>query len=121
MCKPGEIKRKAYTRKAYIRADGTRVKATKVKAGCIPDRGTPGKGKKLLKTPLKRGELVQFGYAASELAGDRRKALAKAIALYGATSVFRKVNLLATFNKNTNPTVSRKFKADANWISKTYL
>lgn len=122
VCSPGTIKRKAYTRKAYTRSDGTHVKATRVAASCVPDRGTVGRGKKVVKTPLKKGELKMFGYSVSEPAADRRHALSLAIRHYGdATSVFRKVNLLATFQKNTNPVMSRKFKADANWISKMYL
>lgn len=120
-CKRGEILRKGYKRRGYTRANGTKVKATTVKAGCIKDRGKKGKGPKLI-TDLKKGTLTQYGYSSKyRLVGERRPALKKAIKNLGALRVQRKLNAVATLNKNTNPTKSKRMKADANWVSREYL
>jgi hypothetical protein len=44
--------------------------------------------------------------------------LEKASTEYGALSVFRKLNVLATFNKNAHPELSNKFKKDREWVKK---
>lgn len=118
-CSIGQVQRKAYTRKAYTRADGTRVKAVRIPANCIVERGS-GTGKKL-GIVMKKGELKSLGYEIHESAAERRDALNKAVKKYGALSVFRKVNLLATLQKNTSPANARKFKADASWIEKNHM
>lgn len=120
-CPRGQIERAGYERKAYTKADGTRIKATYVSATCIEDKGNKGKGPKLI-PKLKKGELSEYGYHIKErLAGERRKALKKALKEYDATSVNRKLNALATLNKNTHPTWSERAKADAKWVKKEYL
>ena len=120
-CKKGYILRKGYNRKGYTRKDGTRVKATYVPESCIVDRGNPGKGPKLI-PKLKKGELSEFGYSLSyRLVGERRGPLKKAIKKYGALSIMRKLNAVATLLKNTSPTKSQRAKADSKWISREYL
>jgi len=109
-CARGEIRRKSYKRK-----DGTRVKST-----CIEDRGLPGKGPKTLPSPRK-GTLGKFGYKASKTSKVRRTSLADAVDELGALPVFRKLNLVATFNKNSNPSLAKKFNLDKAWVKRTYM
>lgn len=73
-----------------------------------------------MKVSLNKGALRSHGYDSNNSIQKRRAALKKAIATYGGTSVGRKLNYVATINKNKNPSLSRKFKADANWVNKTY-
>lgn len=118
-CRKDQIIRKGYKRAAYYRADGTFVAAAKVGPSCIADLGHSGRGPNLIPR-MKKGELTKFGYSLHKLAKQRRMALTKAVRAYDGLSVFRKLNALATLNKNVNPVYSRKFKADANWVKKTY-
>lgn len=118
-CRKDQILRKAHKRTAYYRADGTYVSAAKVGPTCIKDLGNSGRGPNLI-PKMRKGELTKFGYSLEKLAGARRLALKKAVRAYDGLSVFRKLNALATLNKNVNPVYSRKFKADAAWVKKTY-
>jgi len=121
-CPSGQILRKGYYRKAYTRADGIRIKATRVKADCIEGRGAhpSRKGPKLI-PKLRKGLLEKYGYHASDPVSKRHASLGKAVEAYGATSVFRKLNAVMVFNKNTSPSVSAKFRADRNWVRATYM
>lgn len=118
-CGKGYIRRNAYTRKSR---SGKRVRVT---ARCVKDRGLPGKGYQG-KGPgigkLREGELSQFGYSGvSKLSeAQRHTALKKAVAAYGALSLWRKLNAVAVYTKHTSPGVSRIFKSDMAWIRSTY-
>ena len=111
-CPEGQIRRKAYTRK-----DGTFVKST-----CVKDRGLPGK------TPLKRrslpipvkGALGKYGYSniAKTLARDRREALLKGVKDTDYATIIRRINLIANYNKNSNPEVFKRIKSDITWMQK---
>jgi len=71
--------------------------------------------------PLRKGSLSRHGYGTSKSASARHRALAKAVKAEGALAVFRKLNAVMVLNKNTNPSVSAKFKADRNWVKRTYM
>jgi hypothetical protein len=96
-----------------------------VPASCIPDVGNPGKG---IPTgapgigALRKGDLTQFGYTdvTSMSEGRRHLALAKAVRTYGALSIWRKLNAVYVYTRNTSPASSRIFKADRDWIKATY-
>jgi hypothetical protein len=66
--------------------------------------------------PLKKGELSSLGYSMSKTALSRHRALNKAIAEYGALSVYRKLNALSVLNKNTNKKTAKTALEDRNWI-----
>jgi hypothetical protein len=112
-----ECGKKHVVRDAYTRKNGG-----KVPCGCIANRGNPGKGfpgpgKGIGK--LREGGLSQFGYHSvkekSELA--RHRALMRA--LRGGEpplSMYRKLNALYVYNRNTDPKASKIFKADRDWI-----
>jgi len=70
--------------------------------------------------PLNKNKLRQYGYSTSLPVSERRASLRKAVKAYGWLSVFRKLNAVATLNKNRSPTSSKKFLADRNWIKKTF-
>jgi hypothetical protein len=69
---------------------------------------------------LKRGLLAKFGYerVTSLSVVQRHTALNKAIKEYGALSVSRKLNAVYVYNRKTNPSVARIFKADRDWTLK---
>jgi hypothetical protein len=71
--------------------------------------------------PLKKGQLSRYGYKSSAPRTVRRNALRKAVQMYGATSTFRKVNALETYSKNTAPSRSKTYRADRNWVKKTFM
>jgi len=98
------------TRKAYYRQDGTYVRSHQV---C--------QKKKVRIGPLVKGDLTQFGFHFANSAADRRVSLHLAIMKYNALSIFRKLNAIAVLQKNRNPTISKKAKADANWIRNNYM
>jgi len=67
---------------------------------------------------LKKGLLIKFGYQnVTQLSLEQRhEALQKAIRAYGALSVFRKLNAIYVYNRKTNPSHSRIFKTDRDWV-----
>jgi len=72
---------------------------------------------------LRKGDLSRFGYsnvtAMSE--GRRHLALASAVRIYGALSLFRKLNAIYVLTKNTAPASSAIFKKDRDWIKDMYF
>jgi hypothetical protein len=102
-------------RSAYIRKNGTFVKAT-----CVPDKGKKGKtpiSKKVLPIPIP-GNLGKYGYynIKKTLAKYRREALKKGVIAEGYATIIRRLNLLANYNKNSNPELYTKMKSDIKWI-----
>ena len=69
---------------------------------------------------LKKGELGKYGYSTKVNATRRHRALNKATRKYGALSVYRKLNALAVYTKNTSPKTSKTVKADRNYIGKKH-
>jgi hypothetical protein len=49
---------------------------------------------------------------------DRHRALLRAIAEFGTTYVIRKLNVLAIYNKNKNPSLSKLFRDDIRFVQK---
>ena len=122
-CRRGTIHRKGYTRKAYRRSDGSRVKTVHVRGKCIKDRGARGEwaekhGVGIGK--LKIGELSRVGYSPRKTVRSRHTAVNKASRRYGALSTYRKLNALATYTKRTSPVLSKKVKADRNYVGKQH-
>lgn len=86
------------------------------------------KGKNKLRIVLHKGTLTQHGYSSKDKSTTRRKSLTKAVIMMSiekgesthtsALRVFRKLNVLATLNKNKNPKLSKIFKSDAEWVKK---
>ena len=72
--------------------------------------------------PLKAGELSRFGYdhVISMTATKRQAALRKAQAEYGSLSLFRKLNALYVYTRNSSPASSAIFLMDRNWVRSTF-
>jgi hypothetical protein len=120
VCKSGEIRRIAYSRKSYTRKNGRRVRSAQVSSTCVKDLGSRGKWTNTHKSsgigPLKAGRLSKFGYSSSRPASVRHEALGKAIKAYSALSVYRMLNAVYVYTKNTSPAVSALYKADRDWV-----
>jgi len=115
-CHPGKILRKAYVR--YSSTGKRRL----IKAKCITKRGAPVRITGRAIGPLRKGELTQFGYSkiTNLTVDERRRALKPALEKYGNLSVWKKLNVLSIFFKNTNPTLSQLYNNDKNWVKNTF-
>jgi hypothetical protein len=65
---------------------------------------------------LRKSKLTQFGYHTNLSKTERAAAISKAIKEYGALSVYRSLNALAVYNKNTHPEVAKHAKEDRDMI-----
>jgi hypothetical protein len=97
--------------------------STLVKAACVKNRGLPGKGPASGKGigPLKEGELSRYGYKVRLPEEQRHKALRKAVEVYGALGVFRKLDAVAKLTLRTAPEAHRIFIADRKWIQNNFV
>lgn len=100
-------------RKAYTTKKGVKVPRTVYK---IKDRGAPGRGPKVIPTPLKEGTLGGKGFF-KKSATARRRIAAEVAKRKGEKVVQGKLQAVATFTKRTNPAVARKAAADRKWIA----
>lgn len=121
-CKKSEILRKEYTR-----TNKKTGKKTRVSSACIKDRGLPGKWSDYHKGTkgigkLNKGYLEKCGYydVKNKTVRQRHGSLKKCIGMYGTQSVWRKLNAVYVYHKNTNPETSTIFKTDRDWIKKEY-
>ena len=131
-CKAGYIRRKGYVRKfdkgilekgyTVKRSDGKmyRIKPSKeavhVKSMCVKDKNPPGKQF----GHIRKGEFKKYGYSYTEPVRVRRAALEKAIAEFGAQSVYYKLKNLARLSLREAPDASRAFKEDKQWVESHY-
>ena len=128
------IERSAYTRKAhrrhaFKRADGSTIHAATVKRSRVPsgkveDRGAPGKWAEKNGPgigQLKQGALSRFGYSSTSKPESRHKSLRKAVRKYGPLSTFRKLQAISIYTKRTSKGKSKTYKADRNWVKKTFM
>jgi hypothetical protein len=117
-CPTGQIVRDPYVR---IRLG----KRSFVPASCIKNVGNPGKG---IPTgapgigALRKGDLTRFGYTDVTSMSEARRhlALAQAVKAYGSLTVWRKLNAIYIYTRNSSPASSRIFKADRDWINAHY-
>ncbi len=103
--KKGKILRKSHTKK-----NGRKVKST-----CIKDLGLPGKGPVIL-PKLQQGSLTKFGYSSKNSDIIRRNSLKKAVKKYTKPGVIHKLNAISVMTKNTNPALSKIYKADMQYV-----
>jgi len=118
-CGKGKIYRESYTRKA-----GRSGQKTFVRGQCIRDVGAPGKGFKGGPGigPLRKGELVKYGYShvVALPVTKRRLALTRAVKAYGSLRVWRKLNAVQVYTRRLSPASSKVFKADMDWVRSKY-
>jgi hypothetical protein len=137
-CPSGYIMRKGYTRRfrksitnsGYtVRRKGTvyvakpKKRSITVNAGCIRNRGLPGKGPVNGEGigKLRKGDLIKYGYQYRLSDLTREKALKKAIAAYGAMSVYHKLDAVAKLSLRTSPDASAIFERDRDWVKHTFV
>lgn len=70
---------------------------------------------------LKKGELGKYGYSSFADSETRGEALFHAVEEYGALSVFRKLNALSVYNRNSSPRSARIFKSDRDAIKRVFM
>jgi hypothetical protein len=134
-CPPGKILRAPYTRKysSEVKQKGFNVrrgnrtvrvypkgKSVIVPASCIDDIILPTNNKIKL-DPLHKGDLTKYGYSARINSEQRHKALKRAIIVYGAVSVYHKLDAVMKLTIRTIPDAHKVFKADIEWLRKNYL
>jgi len=123
-CGPGKVLRQGHvaTRKVKTILGRLLKRGTtyRVKAHCVKDTGKAAEPKAII-GPLKKGSLTDLGYSAADSSATRRASLSKAVGKYGRLSTYRKLNAVATLTKNTAPAKAAVFKADRDWVKKTYF
>jgi len=117
------VRQKGFTVK---RASGTSYRVypksgpATVGSRCVKDLGKPGKGAVKTFGPLRQGELTKYGYAYKESEEKRHAALRRAVKVYGALGVYKKLDVVAKYTVRTTPTASKIFEADSKWIRSEY-
>jgi hypothetical protein len=127
-CPAGQTLRKGHitTRKSKTLLGRLFKRGTtyRVKDHCVTGTAKAAKAAKApigIIGPLKKGSLTDLGYKSEDVVSTRHASLSKAIGKYGRLSTFRKLNAVATLLKNTAPSKSAIFKADRDWVKKTYF
>lgn len=117
-CPSRFITRKGYYRKSYRKKSGVRVKAKYIPPVCSV--GLTKYGKRKIIPPLNKGTLGRYGYSINVNTESRHRSLRNAIKDLGALSVFRKLNVVATFNKS-RPDIKKVFIKDRDWVRDKYM
>jgi hypothetical protein len=124
-CGPGMVRRKGHvaTRKVKTILGRLLKRGTtyRVKAHCVKGEASASKEPANIIGPLKKGSLTDLGYSAADSSATRHASLSKAVGKYGRLSTYRKLNAVATLTKNTAPGKAAVFKADRDWVKKTYF
>lgn len=123
-CLPGYIMREGYKVNSHKsrskKGSIITVKGHWSKPKCIKSQtGKSSKGPKLI-VILEKNDLSKYGYhKVKNLTVDkRRQALSLTIKNNKPLSIYRKINALATLNKNKDLDLYKIFKEDADWIKK---
>ena len=126
-CPEGYIKRKGYTRKfsSSVKQSGYTVRRKGklytvqpkaheiiVPASCVKKRNATMKSMR----KLRKGDLIKYGYQYRLSDLLREKALRKAISIYGALSVYHKLDAVAKLSARHAPDAHKIFIRDQNWI-----
>lgn len=121
VCPKGKILRKGSKVRKYSRK-GSKVKASKRRSVCVADKGKRGKTPKSKRVlpKLEKGGLGKYGLTnlKSMRVGDRMKRYEKAIKSEGYAPIVRRLNVLATYTKTSNPSFSKLIKDDMLRIKK---
>jgi hypothetical protein len=84
----------------------------------VRSRSRSRRSRSKVRIPVRKGQLSKYGYGIHNLQKSRHRSLERVAKEYGALSVFKKLNVLITFNKNANPSLAKKFKKDRDWVKK---
>ena len=95
-------------------------KIVKVSPSCVPDKGKPGKGPKLIIMPeYDIGLLSDYGYSLKLSHEDRIKAIKKSMKTHSILKILRHINALRTLQKS-NEKYYNKLDKDLKWIQAHY-
>ncbi len=70
---------------------------------------------------LRKNKLGQFGYHTTSSQHTRHKSLDKAVKKFGDLSVYRSLNAIAVYNKNTHPETADVARSDRDYIKTKYF
>lgn len=134
-CPDGYRSRKSYTRKfrPSITRTGFTVrrkgklytvrptnKSVHIPATCIKIGNESVRNNSKRMSQLRKGDLIKYGYQYRLSDRLRHHALEKAIKVYGALSVYRKLDAVAKLSVKTAPDASSIFVKDRNWVHEHY-
>jgi hypothetical protein len=90
----------------------------------MPKKSSRGGSRKLYREQLfhlEKNDLKPYGYenVRNKSVIQRHRALSRALNDLDSLSLSRKLNALAVVNKNRNPSLSRAFKYDSEWVKTT--
>jgi len=88
-----------------------------VPATCVRQRST----RKQSIGPLKKGDLIKYGYQFRLSDRMRQASLKKAVTAYGARSVYHKLDAVAKLSMHTAPDAHLVFSKDRDWVQTHYL
>jgi hypothetical protein len=114
------IKNKGFTvrRKGKLFTVKPTVNLVRVSSGCVKTRRAKGIS---LFGKLRKGDLIKYGYQYRLSDRLREKALKKAMDVYGALSVYHKLDAVAKLTVRTAPDASRIFSRDREWVRTHYV
>lgn len=104
------------SRRAHIRYQS--AKTVRVSPTVVRNIGRPGKGPKIL-PPMRKGMLTMYGYSTSAPDTVRRAALTRAAIANSPLTILKRLRLVATYTRRSNPRVSRLYLKNRNWVKKT--
>jgi len=131
-CPEGYIKRKGYTRKfsSSVKQSGYTVRRKgklytvqpKVQEVVVPTRCVKKRNisEKKSMGKLRKGDLIKYGYQYRLSDLLREKALRKAVDVYGALSVYHKLDAVAKLSAGHAPDAHKIFMRDRNWIKSNF-
>lgn len=70
---------------------------------------------------MRKGDLSSRGYSVAKGKTARHRALRKTVKALGPLSTFHKLNAVAVLTKRSSKGKSKTFKADRNWVKKTFM
>jgi hypothetical protein len=103
-------------RKGKLIVTKPKVRETRVRSACIRDRGLRGKGTTGKIGPLKKGELIKYGYSYRLSDKMRHEALKRAVKAYGPLETYHKLDAVAKLSKRVAPDASAIFAMDRDWV-----
>jgi len=130
-CPDGYRSRKSFTRKfrSSITRSGFTVrrkgklytvhptnKSVHVPASCIKIRNESVRNNSRRMSQLRKGDLIRYGYQYRLADRLRHRALEKAIKVYGALSVYHKLDAVAKLSVKSAPDASAIFVKDREWV-----
>lgn len=133
-CPPGQTYRQGYYRKytSAIKREGYLVKrgdkmvrvhpqtdAVYIKPTCVDEREAL-KEEISYTGPLKKGQLLRYGYNFRLPTTSRQEALRKAERVYGAAFVHKTLARVAKLFHDSKPEAAKVFAADRDWMKTTF-